>query len=87
VVVDLSSRNGARCADGGDGNGQTNSQSWRDGKAYAVADVIYHNLPLRIKRATLFALQGAGLIKVEWKPGCNPIVAIKMDEDCAPAHQ
>ena len=41
----------------------------------------------RAKRAALLALEGAGLIQVEWKPGCNPIVTIKMDEDCAPAHQ
>jgi hypothetical protein len=40
----------------------------------------------RAKRAALLALEGAGLIQVEWKPGCNPIVTIKMDEDCAPAH-
>jgi len=38
------------------------------------------------KRAALLALEGAGLIQVEWKPGCNPIVTIKMDED-VPAHQ
>ena len=41
----------------------------------------------RAKRAALLALEGAGLIQVEWKPGCNPTVTIKMDEDCAPAHQ
>ena len=41
----------------------------------------------RAKRAALLALEGAGLIQVEWKAGCNPIVTIKMDEDCAPAHQ
>ena len=41
----------------------------------------------RAKRAALLALEGAGLIQVEWKPGCNPIVTIKMDGDCAPAHQ
>ena len=41
----------------------------------------------RAKRAALLALEGAGLIQVEWKPGCNPIVTIKMDKDCAPAHQ
>jgi hypothetical protein len=41
----------------------------------------------RAKRAALLALEGAGLIQVEWKPGCNPTVTIKMDEDCALAHQ
>ena len=41
----------------------------------------------RAKRAALLALEGAGLIQVEWKPGSNPIVTIKMDEDCAPAPQ
>jgi|SRR5215472_239127 len=41
----------------------------------------------RAKRAALLALEGAGLIQVEWKPGCNPIVTIKTDNDCAPAHQ
>ena len=41
----------------------------------------------RAKRAALVALEGAGLIRVEWKPGCNPIVTIKMGEDRAPAHQ
>jgi len=41
----------------------------------------------RAKRAALLALEGAGLIQVEWKPGCNPLVTIKMDEDCAPAYQ
>jgi hypothetical protein len=41
----------------------------------------------RAKRAALLALEGAGLIRVEWKPGCNPIVTIKMDEDCAAVHQ
>ena len=39
------------------------------------------------KRAALLALEGAGLIQVEWKPGRNPIVTIKMDEDSALAHQ
>jgi hypothetical protein len=39
----------------------------------------------RAKRAALLALDGAGLIQVEWKPGCNPIVTIKMGS--APAHQ
>jgi hypothetical protein len=39
----------------------------------------------RAKRAALLALEGAGLIRVEWKPGCNPIVTIKMDKDSAPA--
>ena len=33
----------------------------------------------RAKRAALLALEAAGLIHVEWKPGCNPIVTIKMD--------
>ena len=33
----------------------------------------------RAKRAALLALEGAGLIQVEWKPGCNPTVTIKMD--------
>ena|SRR6516165_5770468 len=41
----------------------------------------------RAKRAALLTLEGAGLIQVEWKPGCNPIVTIKMGEDRAPAHQ
>ena len=41
----------------------------------------------RAKRAALLALERAGLIQVEWKPGCNPIVTIKMGEDRAPAHQ
>jgi hypothetical protein len=41
----------------------------------------------RAKRAALLALEGAGLIQVEWKPGRNPIVTIKMDQDCALAHQ
>ena len=41
----------------------------------------------RAKRTALLALEGACLIQVEWKPGCNPIVTIKMDEDCAPARK
>ena len=41
----------------------------------------------RAKRTALLALEGAGLIQVEWKPGCNPIVTIKMDEDYSLTHQ
>jgi hypothetical protein len=32
------------------------------------------------KRVALLALERAGLIQVEWKPGCNPIVTI-IEED------
>jgi hypothetical protein len=65
---------------------------WRQAALRKSTTIALPNSPLagygvnrRAKRAALLALEKAGLIRVEWKPGRNPIVTIKIDEDTTQA--